>query len=90
MIKVPGTEEGSKAIRRLIADGVNVNVTLLFAVDAYARVSEAYLTGLEERMKSGGDLHNVGSVASFFVSRWASSTVASASLATFGDTSIET
>lgn len=69
MIKVPGTEEGSKALRRLIADGVNVNVTLLFAVEAYARIIEAYLTGLEERMKAGGDLHRVGSVASFFISR---------------------
>ena len=57
MIKVPGTEEGSKALRRLIADGLNVNVTLLFAVEAYARIIEAYLTGLEERMKAGGDLH---------------------------------
>jgi transaldolase len=69
MIKVPGTEEGSKALRRLIADGLNVNVTLLFAVEAYARVIEAYLSGLEERMKNGGDLHNVASVASFFISR---------------------
>ena len=69
MIKVPGTEEGSKALRRLIADGLNVNVTLLFSVEAYARVIEAYLTGLEERVKAGGDLHRVGSVASFFISR---------------------
>ncbi len=69
MIKVPGTEEGSKALRRLIADGLNVNVTLLFAVDAYRRVAEAYLAGLEDRAKVGGDLHRVGSVASFFISR---------------------
>ena len=69
MIKVPGTEEGSKALRRLIADGLNVNVTLLFSVEAYRRVIEAYLAGLEERMKAGGDLHRVGSVASFFISR---------------------
>jgi transaldolase len=69
MIKVPGTEEGAKAIRQLIADGLNVNVTLLFAVDAYRRVIEAYLTGLEERVKAGGDLRHVASVASFFVSR---------------------
>ncbi len=69
MIKVPGTEEGSKALRRLIADGQNVNVTLLFSVDAYRRVIEAYLSGLEDRAKSGGDLHRVGSVASFFISR---------------------
>ncbi len=69
MIKVPGTEEGSKALRRLIADGLNVNVTLLFSVEAYARVIEAYLSGLEERMKNGGELHNIASVASFFISR---------------------
>ena len=69
MIKVPGTDEGSKALRRLIADGLNVNVTLLFSVEAYARIIEAYLTGLEERMKAGGDLRRVSSVASFFVSR---------------------
>ena len=69
MIKVPGTEEGSKALRRLIADGLNVNVTLLFAVDAYRRVIEAYLSGLEDRMKLGGDLQRIASVASFFVSR---------------------
>ena len=69
LIKVPGTEDGSKALRRLIADGLNVNVTLLFSVEAYARVIEAYLTGLEERMKAGGDLHGVSSVASFFISR---------------------
>lgn len=69
MIKVPGTEEGSKALRRLIADGLNVNVTLLFSVEAYRRVIEAYLAGLEDRSKAGGDLHRVGSVASFFISR---------------------
>ncbi len=69
MIKVPGTDEGSKALRRLIADGLSVNVTLLFSVEAYARIIEAYLTGLEERMKTGGDLRRVSSVASFFISR---------------------
>jgi transaldolase len=69
MIKVPGTEEGSKALRRLIADGLNVNVTLLFSVDAYRRVIDAYLAGLEDRIKAGGDLHRVASVASFFISR---------------------
>ena len=69
MIKVPGTDEGSKALRRLIADGLNVNVTLLFSVEAYGRVAEAYLAGLEDRVKTGGDLHRVGSVASFFISR---------------------
>jgi transaldolase len=69
MIKVPGTEEGSKALRKLIAAGLNVNVTLLFSVEAYQRVIEAYLSGLEDRMKVGGDLRNIASVASFFISR---------------------
>lgn len=69
MIKVPGTPEGCIALRRLIADGINVNVTLLFAVGAHARVIEAYLSGLEDRAAKGGDLSHVASVASFFVSR---------------------
>ena len=69
MIKVPGTPEGCVALRRLIADGQNVNVTLLFSVDAHARVIEAYLAGLEDRAAAGGDLRHVASVASFFVSR---------------------
>ena len=69
MIKVPGTPEGCIALRRLIADGLNVNVTLLFAVDAHSRVIEAYLAGLEDRAAAGGDLRHVASVASFFVSR---------------------
>ena len=69
MIKVPGTPEGCIALRRLIADGLNVNVTLLFAVDAHSRVIEAYLAGLEDRAEAGGDLRHVASVASFFVSR---------------------
>jgi transaldolase len=69
MIKVPGTPEGCLALRRLIADGINVNVTLLFAVGAHARVIEAYLSGLEDRVAAGGELSHVASVASFFVSR---------------------
>ncbi|MFN0099719.1 MAG: transaldolase [Gemmatimonadaceae bacterium] len=69
MIKVPGTPEGCIALRRLIADGLNVNVTLLFSVDAHARVIEAFLAGLEDRAAAGGDLSHVASVASFFVSR---------------------
>ncbi len=69
MIKVPGTPEGCVALRRLIADGLNVNVTLLFAVAAHARVIDAYLAGLEDRAAAGGDLRHVASVASFFVSR---------------------
>ena len=69
MIKVPGTAEGCLALRQLIADGLNVNVTLLFSVAAHARVIEAYLAGLEDRAATGGDLSHVASVASFFVSR---------------------
>ncbi len=69
MIKVPGTVEGAEAVRQLIADGINVNVTLLFATDAHARVIEAYLAGLEERAAAGLPVDRIGSVASFFVSR---------------------
>lgn len=69
MIKVPGTVEGADAIRTLIAEGVNVNVTLLFSIEAHARVIEAYLAGLEARAAAGHPVHTVSSVASFFVSR---------------------
>lgn len=69
MIKVPGTPEGAVAIRQLIAAGINVNVTLLFALDAHARVIEAYLAGLEDRVAAGLPVDRVASVASFFVSR---------------------
>jgi transaldolase len=69
MVKVPGTREGAKAIRQLTADGINVNVTLLFSIDAHARVIEAYLAGLEARVKSGQPVDHLSSVASFFVSR---------------------
>ena len=69
MIKVPGTDEGALALRQLIADGINVNVTLLFAVDAHARIIDAYLAGLEDRVKTGSGVSRVASVASFFVSR---------------------
>ena len=69
MIKVPGTDAGADATRRLIADGVNVNVTLLFSLDAYARIIEAYLGGLEDRVSAGGTIDRIASVASFFVSR---------------------
>ena len=69
MIKVPGTAEGAEACRRLIADGINVNVTLLFAVDAHERIIDAYIAGLEERAKAGKPIGRVSSVASFFVSR---------------------
>jgi len=69
MIKVPGTPEGLPAIRALIADGINVNVTLLFSNVAYERVATAYIEGLEDRFRSGQDLSRIASVASFFVSR---------------------
>jgi len=69
MIKVPGTPDGCIALRRLIADGINVNVTLLFAVQAHDKVIDAYLGGLEDRAARGNDLRHVASVASFFVSR---------------------
>lgn len=69
MIKVPGTPAGLPAVTRLIAEGLNVNVTLLFAVEVYERVIDAYLTGLEQRARSGQALESIRSVASFFVSR---------------------
>ncbi len=69
MIKVPATLEGIPAIRELIALGINVNVTLLFAVDAHAHVIQAYLGGLEDRAAAGEDISHIASVASFFVSR---------------------
>ncbi len=69
MIKVPGTPEALPAIRALLSEGVNVNVTLLFSRGAYARVAEAHLAALEDRAASGEDLSRVASVASFFVSR---------------------
>lgn len=68
-IKVPGTEAGLPAIRRLIADGINVNVTLLFGLDRYRQVVEAYIAGLEDRAEAGHPLEHVHSVASFFLSR---------------------
>jgi len=69
MIKVPGTKEGLPAIEELISEGINVNVTLLFDLDRYHQVAEAYIAGLEKRAKDGKPLHNVASVASFFLSR---------------------
>ena len=69
MIKVPGTQAGVPAIEQLIGAGINVNVTLLFALDNYLQVAEAYLAGLEKRAAQGGDLAAVASVASFFISR---------------------
>lgn len=69
MVKVPGTVEGAAAVQSLIADGINVNITLLFAIDAHARVIEAYIAGLEQRVAAGSAINRIASVASFFVSR---------------------
>ena len=69
MVKVPGTESGAEALQRLIADGLNVNVTLLFSLAAHDRVIEAYLAGLESRAAAGQPIGHIASVASFFVSR---------------------
>ena len=69
MIKVPGTREGVPAIRQLIGEGININVTLLFGIDAYLAVADAYVAGLEALTASGRDISHTRSVASFFVSR---------------------
>ena len=69
MVKIPATPAGLPAIQARIAEGANINVTLIFAVERYVKVVEAYLAGLEELRKRGGDLRTVHSVASFFVSR---------------------
>jgi transaldolase/glucose-6-phosphate isomerase len=69
MIKVPGTPEGKPAFKQLISEGINVNVTLLFAQPVYEEIAWAYIEGLEARVKSGGDVSGIASVASFFVSR---------------------
>jgi transaldolase len=69
MIKVPGTQQGAIAVRRLIARGINVNITLLFSIDAHRSVIDAYMGGLEERVAAGKSIEQIASVASFFVSR---------------------
>lgn len=69
MIKVPATPDGIPAIETLIGEGINVNVTLIFGLEAYETVAEAYLSGLETLADNGGDLSRVSSVASLFVSR---------------------
>lgn len=68
-IKVPATAEGLPAIRKLISEGINVNVTLLFGLSRYEAVADAYLSGLEDRAQQGGSVKGVASVASFFLSR---------------------
>lgn len=69
MVKVPGTDQGALAVRELIAAGVNVNITLLFSIDAHERVIDAYIAGLEDRVAAGNPIDHLFSVASFFVSR---------------------
>jgi transaldolase len=69
MVKIPGTAEGIPAIENMIAEGRNINITLLFSVEAYSRVAEAYLRGLERRVAARQPIGSVASVASFFVSR---------------------
>ncbi len=69
MIKIPGTAEGLPAIRRLLAEGININVTLLFGLPRYREVTEAFLGGLEDRLAAGQPIDSVASVASFFLSR---------------------
>jgi transaldolase/glucose-6-phosphate isomerase len=74
MVKVPGTPEGIPAFQQLISEGINVNVTLLFSQEVYAKVAEAYIAGVEKFAASGGDVSRVASVASFFISRIDSAT----------------
>jgi transaldolase / glucose-6-phosphate isomerase len=69
MIKIPGTAEGIPAIRQAIGEGININVTLLFAQEVYEKVAEAYIAGVEDFSKRGGDLKKMAGVASFFISR---------------------
>jgi transaldolase/glucose-6-phosphate isomerase len=69
MIKIPATQAGVSAIEQAIAEGINVNVTLIFSLDRYTEVMKAYLHGLENRLEKGMSLDHVASVASFFVSR---------------------
>jgi transaldolase len=69
MIKVPGTTEGLPAFQQLTAEGININVTLLFSQQVYEQIAEAYVAGLEQLAANGGDVSKMASVASFFISR---------------------
>ena len=69
MIKIPGTPEGLPAVTRVISEGINVNVTLLFSVESYVNTAWAYIEGLEARAAKGEDISKIASVASFFLSR---------------------
>jgi len=69
MVKIPSTPAGIPAIRQAIAEGININITLIFSIENYRQVAEAYLGALEERLAAGKDISHIASVASFFVSR---------------------
>src|SRR5882672_4452949 len=69
LIKVPGTAEGLPAFQQLTAEGININVTLLFSQQMYEQIAEAYVAGLEQLAANGGDVSKIASVASFFISR---------------------
>jgi len=69
LVKIPGTKEGLPAIEQMLAEGVNINITLLFAVERYEEVASAYVAALEKRNREGKPVDRVASVASFFVSR---------------------
>jgi transaldolase len=69
LIKIPATPEGLPAIQEVLSEGINVNITLIFSLDDYRRVANAYITALENRLANGKDVSHIASVASFFVSR---------------------
>lgn len=69
MVKIPATDEGIPAIRQCISEGININITLMFSIEQYRAVAEAYISGLEDRLSRGGDISSINSVASVFVSR---------------------
>jgi len=69
MIKIPATQEGIPAVRQALTEGINVNITLIFSIEFYRQVTDAFLTALEDRNAEGKDINHIASVASFFVSR---------------------
>lgn len=69
MIKIPGTKQGLPAIRECLREGININVTLLFGIPRYIEITEAFMGGLEDRLKEGNSIEGIASVASFFLSR---------------------
>src|SRR6266704_3142586 len=69
LIKIPGTPEGIPAIRESLSEGININITLIFSIENYRQVADAYISALENRNAEGKDISHIASVASFFVSR---------------------